>query len=85
MREKYNSLTVSKASFSFVQEGNAMGTTEEYEELKITVDSPIGAINEDGGFLTLYTSTGWSFDDKEELEDIIDMVTDAVYSMREKD
>lgn len=62
------------ASFTFSQEGNCMGSTDEYEELTIEYSADLGIDNSDDGFFVLKTSTGWSVDDVQEIKDLFDRI-----------
>jgi hypothetical protein len=70
-------LTHIEARFS--QDGNTLGTTEEYEELTIAMEYQL--LPEPGketeGFFTLKTGKGWSIDDPEELVKLIESVKQA--------
>lgn len=55
-----------KVAYSFIQEGNTNGTTEEFEELEITNESVLGCLTEDKGFYVIRTN-GWSIDNEEEI------------------
>ena len=63
--------------YRFYQKGNTDGTTDEYEELEITVTGI--NIEEEGGYLVLRTSTGWSINDNEELSSLINKVKKGIY------
>lgn len=67
-----------KISYKFLQEGNTLGTTMSDEWLEIDVEASIGSIEEEGGFLVLKSSTGWSFNDKEELLEILNLAEKGV-------
>jgi len=54
---------------SFEQEGNTLGTTEEYEELDLSLEFQSSV--EDGPFYVIKTK-GWSFDSPEEIQKLID-------------
>lgn len=66
-----------KASFSFCQEGNTTGTTDEVEYITIEAENLI--LNERNGecFFVIKTD-GWSIDDIEELADLINNIKSAV-------
>jgi len=66
--------TLDRIVYSFSQEGNTLGTTDEVEELTITVEAPLGDIRNDGGFLVIQTSTGWSINEPHDLLDILNTV-----------
>ena len=56
---------------TFTQEGNTLGTTEEYEELEISLEFQLS--EKQGPFYVIKTD-GWSFDDISELKEMIDKV-----------
>lgn len=64
-----NTLRCHKISASFSQEGNTLGTTDEYEEL--IVDLECQTDMSEGYFVVLKTN-GWSVDDVDHLKNIID-------------
>jgi hypothetical protein len=70
--------TLDRIVYSFSQEGNTLGTTDEVEELTITVETPLGDIRKDGGFLVIQSSTGWSIDEPHELLDILNIAKQGV-------
>jgi len=63
-------INLSKIHLEFSQEGNTNGTTEEYEELDVTLESPL-FIDTDGHYFVIKTKTGWSFDSIEELAELL--------------
>ena len=63
-----------KAVFTFSQEGNTNGTTSQYEELEITMESACGSLDDDGGFYVIRTSTGWSFNDLDEIKELFNQI-----------
>ena len=65
-------------SFTFTQEGNCRGTTDEYEELIIQCESSLGIDNDEGCYYVLKTSTGWSIDNIEELQKLFDRIQKAI-------
>lgn len=64
-------INLSKIHLEFSQEGNTNGTTEEYEELDVTLESPL-FIDTDGHYLVIKTKTGWSFDEIEDLTELLE-------------
>ena len=60
---KINHITV-----KFEQEGNTLGTTEEYEEL--TIHAEFQASQEEGPFYVIKTN-GWSFDNIQEIQKLL--------------
>lgn len=67
-----------RCSFTFTQEGNGNGTTEEYEELIIECEASLGIDNDDGCFYVLKTTTGWSMDSVDELQKLFDRIQKAI-------
>jgi len=61
---------LASVTLEFTQEGNTNGTTEESETLEVSLESPL-FIDTDGHYFVIRTSSGWSFDDVEELTEII--------------
>ncbi len=66
--------TLSKITYLFYQEGNTDGTTDETEELIVEVESVFDII-EEGGYMVIRTPTGWSINNKEELNYIFDIIS----------
>lgn len=66
--------TLYKVTYSFYQEGNTDGTTDETEELIVEVEGVFDVI-EEGGYMVMRTSTGWSISNKEELNYIFDIIS----------
>lgn len=69
-----------KIIYSFYQEGNSDGTTEETEELTVEVMGPLGSIIEEGGYLVIRTTTGWSINNPSELMDLLEHIKTGVSS-----
>jgi hypothetical protein len=67
-----------KANFIFSQDGNTCGTTEEYEELEIEFDAPATITGPDDCFIVIRTTTGWSMDSLDELQDLIERCKKAL-------
>lgn len=63
-----------KCSFTFSQEGNGNGTTDEYEDLTIECDSSLGIDNDGGCFYVLKTTTGWSIDSVDDIQQLINRI-----------
>ena len=63
--------SINHASVSFEQEGNSMGTTEEYEQITINLEYQLS--EEDGSFIVLKTD-GWSIDNPSDLDTLINRV-----------
>ena len=71
------SLELHSVTAVFSQEGNTNGTTAEYEELEVTLESAT-VIDEDGHYVVLKSNTGWSFDSIDELKYMIERVERVV-------
>ena len=67
-----------RCSFTFSQEGNCRGTTDEYEELIIECESSLGIDNDEGCFYVLRTNTGWSIDSVDELQKLFNRIQKAI-------
>lgn len=61
------------------QDGNTIGTTEEYEDLTIELETQLPG---DEPFFVIKTSSGWSFDAPKELEHIMAAVMGAWNNIR---
>ena len=66
-----------KCSFTFDQEGNGNGTTEEIETLTIECESPLGIDNDEDCFYVLRTE-GWSIDSVKDLQELFDRINKAI-------
>jgi hypothetical protein len=77
---------VSKIKFEFTQEGNTLGTTHDFENLVVYVESQCGNIEEkeDDPFYVIKTSTGWSIDSIPELDEVLRTVKETVEDLRRK-
>jgi len=62
-----------EATFKFSQEGNCLGSTEEYETLNITYESSLGIDTDKGRYFVLRTD-GWSVDDERDLEKLFNRI-----------
>lgn len=71
-------IKLDKCSFTFVQEGNCNGTTDEFEELTIECESSCGIDNDEGCFYVLKTTTGWSVDSSNELQQLFDRINKVI-------
>lgn len=69
MEQVYQGITFDRAFFSFVQDGNTLGTTEEAEVLQISLETQLPG---DTPFVVIKSETGWSVDDMSELTKIVD-------------
>ena len=68
MKSDTNEPKINKVLASFTQEGNTLGTTQEYEEITISLEFPLS--EEDGPFIVIKTN-GWSIDEADDLEKLI--------------
>lgn len=64
-------IDLSEVTFNLSQEGNSNGSTDASEDLRITVESSL-FLEKDDFFFTLRTNSGWSIENKEELNDLLD-------------
>jgi len=71
---------VSKISIEMYQEGNTLGTTEEYEKLTVDIEYQLPG---EEGFLVIRTD-GWSMDDPEELVSLLTKIKEAEHFLRDK-
>jgi hypothetical protein len=62
-----------RCSFTFDQEGNGNGTTDEFETLTIECESSLGIDNDEGCFYVLKTD-GWSIDNVNDLQELFDRI-----------
>ena len=67
-----------KCSFTFSQEGNGNGTTQETEELTIECEASLGIDTDGECFYVLKTSTGWSIDGIHELQQLIERINNSI-------
>jgi hypothetical protein len=63
--------------FTFTQEGNCNGTTDEIEELTIGCESSLGIDNDEGCYFVLRTK-GWSMDNIEELRPLLERINGVI-------
>jgi hypothetical protein len=69
-----------ECSFTFTQEGNCNGSTQDLEQLTINCESSLG-IDEDEGeqyYFVLKTDTGWSVDSVDELKELLDRIEKSI-------
>ena len=66
-----------KCSFTFNQEGNTNGTTDDIETLTIECDSSLGIDNDGGCFYVLKTE-GWSIDSVNDLQELFDRIQKVI-------
>lgn len=67
-------------TYEFSQEGNTEDTTAADELLTVEVQSCVGSIVDEGGFIVIRTSTGWSITEPSELLDLLNQVKFGVSS-----
>jgi hypothetical protein len=73
------------ASFTFIQDGNGLGTTDTMEQLTIECNSDFGIDESEGCFYVLKTETGWSIDDVKELEELINRCNSVILNNKNND
>ena len=61
------------AQFIFTQDPNCLKKSDQHEEIIVKVQASLGLDRDDGPFYEIVTE-GWSFDNMEELKEIIDRV-----------
>jgi hypothetical protein len=66
-----------KCSFTFGQEGNTNGTTDEFETITIECESSLGIDNDEGCYYVLRTE-GWSIDNVNELQELFDRINKVI-------
>jgi hypothetical protein len=66
-----------RCSFTFDQEGNGNGTTDEIETLTIECEASLGIDNDEGCFYVLKTQ-GWSIDSVNELQELFDRIQKVI-------
>jgi hypothetical protein len=66
-----------RCSFTFNQEGNSNGTTDEFEILTIECESSLGIDNDEGCYYVLKTD-GWSIDSVNDLQELFDRVNKVI-------
>jgi hypothetical protein len=64
---------LNRVTYEFSQEGNTNGTTNNEEELIITVESSCASIDKEGGFFIIRTN-GWSINSDDELTDLFNKI-----------
>lgn len=62
-----------KATFTFSQEGNCVGSTKDIETLTIDFESSLGLDSDEDGYFVLRTD-GWSVDSVEDLQEMFDRI-----------
>lgn len=66
-----------RCSFTFNQEGNSNGTTDDFEILTIECESSLGIDNDGGCFYVLKTD-GWSIDNVNDLQELFDRIQKVI-------
>jgi len=66
-----------KCSFTFDQEGNGNGTTNDIETLIIECEASLGIDNDEGCFYVL-KADGWSIDNVNELQELFDRIQKVI-------
>ena len=61
---------INRVQVSFSQEGNTMGTTDNYENLEMSLE--FQGDEADGCFYVIKSENGWSFDDLSEIKELVD-------------
>jgi hypothetical protein len=72
-----NKPKLEKCSFSFCQDANINGSTDEFEELTIECESSLGIDNDEGCFYVLKTN-GWSIDNVNDLQELFDRIDKVI-------
>jgi hypothetical protein len=67
-----------KCSFTFTQDGNCNGTTDEVEQLRINCESSLGIDEDEGCYYVLKTGTGWSIDNVNDLQELFDRINQVI-------
>tara|TARA_R110000824_G_scaffold8450_4_gene38513 strand:+ start:10780 stop:11001 length:222 start_codon:yes stop_codon:yes gene_type:complete len=62
------------ANIRFSQEGNTLGTTDDYESIDLSLE---WQLPEDDPFFVIKTD-GWSFNDISELQDLVDRASNLL-------
>ena len=68
-----------KATFTFSQKGNCVGSTKDIETLTIDFESSLGLDFDEDGYFVLKTD-GWSVDSIEDLQEIFNRTKRVVFS-----
>lgn len=63
---EYSTPSLLKITYTLLQEGNTEGTTALDEILEVDIIGPFDIFDE-GGFMVIKSTTGWSVNDSEEL------------------
>lgn len=67
---------LTNVAFTFWQDGNSDGTTEDIEEITIDI---VGVLTvSDGYYYTIKTETGWSINDPSELEELFNKISKII-------
>lgn len=77
-RPKEYAMEVTKVEFQFLQPGNTLGTTDDYEEIVVRAEYQTSSPGKgEECFLTISTETGWSLENPEEMSKVLKSVVDA--------
>lgn len=72
---KLNGIKVAKITFELLQDGNTLGTTSDWEKLKICCEYQLPGEEQ---FFTLASERGWSCNSSKNISDIIDILKKRV-------
>jgi hypothetical protein len=67
-----------ECSFTFTQEGNGNGSTQDLEQITILCESDFGIDDGGGCYFVLKTETGWSVDSITELQELFDRIKKTI-------
>jgi hypothetical protein len=71
-------ISVSKAVFEFTQDGNTLGTTEEVESLRVSLEYQLPEPGKAGECFIVLETKGWSIDSPESLANLLENCRKAV-------
>jgi hypothetical protein len=66
-----------RCSFTFEQDGNGNGTTDEIETLTVECEASLGIDNDGESYYVLRTE-GWSIDNANELQELFDRIQKVI-------
>lgn len=72
-----------KATFTLIQEGNCVGSTQDIETLTIDFESSLGLDIDEDGYFVLKTD-GWSVENVQDLQEMFDRIKGILFSRRAK-
>lgn len=70
-----NGIKIGKITFELLQDGNTLGSTEEWEELKVSCEYQLPG---EDAFFVIKSEKGWSINDSKELGIVIDILQKRV-------